>query len=125
MVEDEDLREVMEEEKRRGRRPLDPAERKRREELLKYLRDLIYDSDEVRFVAAIRAHGLREGTPQFEVAADLARGAEEVPLAILPNSPTHASCFSAGRCAIQPANNRQVSGLSLPAWESALVGFSS
>ena len=63
-----DLRQVMEEEKRRGRRPIDPAARKRRTELLRYLRNLIHEADERRFREAIRAHGLRDGTEEFEVA---------------------------------------------------------
>ncbi len=66
-INDEDLREVMDEEKSRGRRrPADPEARKRRKALLRDLRRLLKYGDEKDFVEAIRALGLKEGSPEFQ-----------------------------------------------------------
>jgi hypothetical protein len=54
---DEDIREVMAEEKRRGKRPHDPGAKKQRSERLGLSRDLLTISRENDFVEAIRRLG--------------------------------------------------------------------
>ena len=69
MVEDDDIRDVMADEKGRGRRQPHSAEAvRRRAKLLQALRPLFADMDEKRFREAMRTYGLREGSPEFEVA---------------------------------------------------------
>ena len=56
---DKDVHDVMEEEKSRGRRPLDLKAKKERAELLRYIREALESETEREFLEAIR--GLRLG----------------------------------------------------------------
>jgi hypothetical protein len=60
-----DLEEVMQKETRRGRRPIDLESRRNRDEKLKDLRKLLMIATEEEFIQAMRAVGLRDGSPQF------------------------------------------------------------
>jgi hypothetical protein len=59
------LDEVMKQEKQRGRRPIDFEAGKRRAQTLRDMRKLLESAREEEFVAAIRAAGLRDGSPEF------------------------------------------------------------
>ena len=64
---DPDLRDVMMQEKHRGRKHLLDLEAKRRQEaLLRDFKKLLEDGTEQEFVEAIRALGLQEGSDAFE-----------------------------------------------------------
>jgi hypothetical protein len=63
-----DLEEVMRQEKRRGRRPIDFEAGKRRAQTLSDMRKLLERANQEEFVAAIRAAGLRDGSPEFSEA---------------------------------------------------------
>lgn len=66
---EEDLRDVMEEEKSRGRRrPTEAAARRERARLLRGFRELLALDDERAFCAAIRELGLKDGSPEFREA---------------------------------------------------------
>ena len=60
-----DLEEVIRKETRRGRRPIDFEERRRRGERLKELRKLLELATEEEFVKAMRAVGLRDDSLEF------------------------------------------------------------
>jgi hypothetical protein len=62
---EQDLREVIGEEGRRGRRPIDLGARRERKEKLFTLRKLLEIGTEAEFVKAMRAFGLREDSPEF------------------------------------------------------------
>ena len=70
MVEDDDLREVIESEKRRGvrRRPLDAKARSERKRVREDLRALISRGDEQAFVNYLLESGQKEGSPEFQKA---------------------------------------------------------
>jgi len=59
------LDEVMKQEKQRGRRPIDFETGKRRAQTLRDMRKLLERATEEEFVTAIRAAGLRDGSPEF------------------------------------------------------------
>lgn len=69
-----DLEEVMRKETRRGRRPIDLESRRKRNEKLKDLRQLLMIATEEEFIRAMRAVGLRDGSPQFLEALRIWRG---------------------------------------------------
>jgi hypothetical protein len=60
-----DIDEVMKQEKRRGRRPIDFETGKRRAQTLKAMRKLLESASEEEFVTAIRAAGLHDGSAEF------------------------------------------------------------
>jgi hypothetical protein len=68
---DDEIRDVMAEEKSRGRRPIDIAARREREELMKILRELIREGDKEGFLQAMRAYGWSDETPEFQRALRL------------------------------------------------------
>ncbi len=59
---------MMRSESRRGKRPIDIEERRRRTELQREFRLLLESGTKDDFVSAIRALGLREKSPEFEQA---------------------------------------------------------
>ena len=68
MVSEEDkIREVREEEERRGRRPLDIEERKKRERILRSFREALQKNDRALFEEVI-VHdlGFEPGSPEYE-----------------------------------------------------------
>lgn len=69
-----DLHEVMKQEKRRGRRPIDFEAGKKRAQILRDMRKLLENATEEEFVAAIRAAGLHDGSPEFLEALRIWRG---------------------------------------------------
>ncbi len=64
----QDTEDVIRSETRRGRRPIDIEERRRRTELRREFRFLLENGTKDDFVKAIRALGLRETSPGFEQA---------------------------------------------------------
>ena len=62
----QDLEDVMRAESRRGKRPIDIEERRRRTQLQRDFRTLLEEGSKEDFVKAIRALGLRDGSPEFE-----------------------------------------------------------
>ena len=69
MTQEDDIREVMDDEKTRGRRqPGRLASRKIRKERTKTVRELLAIRDRNEFVAAIIEFGLRPGSAEFETA---------------------------------------------------------
>ena len=69
MDDSDDLKDVYAEEKGRGsRRRVDATARKEQRELLNDLRLLLESGDERKFLEAIRALGLKDGSPEFEKA---------------------------------------------------------
>jgi len=56
---------VMKKETRRGRRPIDLDARRKRGEMLSDFRKLLTLATEEEFIQAMRAVGLRDGSPQF------------------------------------------------------------
>ena len=70
-----DLKEVMREEKQRGRRrPIDFEAAKERAQLLRNMRKLLESATEEEFLTAIRAAGLHDGSPDFLEALRIWRG---------------------------------------------------
>jgi hypothetical protein len=63
---DDDIREVMAEEKSRGRRPHDSKARKRKQDELEIIRGLFATPREEDFVRAIRALGYGDDPKQLE-----------------------------------------------------------
>ncbi len=70
----DDLSEVIRQEKQRGRRPIDFEAAKQRAQLLKDMRKLLETATEEEFLVAIRAAGLRDGSPEFWEALRIWRG---------------------------------------------------
>ena len=60
-----DLEDVMRKETRRGRRHIDLDARRKRVQMLNDLRKLLTVATEEEFIQAMRAVGLRDGSPQF------------------------------------------------------------
>ena len=67
----QDLEDVILAESRRGKRPIDIEERRRRAQLQRDFRALLEESSKEGFVKAIRALGLRDGSPEFEQALSI------------------------------------------------------
>jgi hypothetical protein len=61
----QDLEDVIKKETRRGRRPIDLDARRKRVEMLSDFRKLLTLATEEEFIQAMRAVGLRDGSPQF------------------------------------------------------------
>ncbi len=76
MAEDskDDIEEVMKQERRRGRRPIDFESGKERAQTLRDMRKLLESASEEEFVAVIRVAGLRDGSPEFLEALRIWRG---------------------------------------------------
>lgn len=66
-----EIREVMAEEKSRGRRPIDVASRRERRTLLADLGRFVRTRDERAFIETIRARGIQEGSPRFRELLEL------------------------------------------------------
>jgi hypothetical protein len=64
----QDLQDLMRSETRRGKRPIDIEERRRRAELQRDFKFLLDEGSRDEFVKAIRALGLQIGSPRFEQA---------------------------------------------------------
>ncbi len=67
----QDLEDIMRSETRRGKRPMDIEERRRRAELQRDFKFLLESASKEEFVKAIHALGLRDGSPQFEQALSI------------------------------------------------------
>jgi hypothetical protein len=67
----QDLEDVIRAESRRGKRPIDIEERRRRAQLQRDFRTLLEEGSKEDFVKAIRALGLRDGSPEFEHALSI------------------------------------------------------
>lgn len=63
-----ELDDVIREETRRGRRPIDIEERRRQAQLKRDLRIYLRIGTEQEFLEAMRALGLRDGSPQLKEA---------------------------------------------------------
>lgn len=66
----QDLKDVIKEEGRRGRRPIDIGTVRKKRERQALLKKLLTLSTEKEFVEAICAFGLVDGTPEFSAALD-------------------------------------------------------
>ncbi len=66
MAEEDDLHEVMEADRRRGRRPIDIAARRERDEIRKVLIELLKAGDEKGFMQAMRAYGWSDDSAEFQ-----------------------------------------------------------
>jgi hypothetical protein len=68
MIADDDLRDVMAEERSRGvkRKKIDAEQRRKRDQVKRDLADVLASGDEIAFMKILRATGLKDGTPQFE-----------------------------------------------------------
>ena len=73
MAEEKDLHEVMEADKRRGRRPIDIAARRERDEIRKLLLELLKAGDEKGFMQAMRAYGWSDDSAEFQRALKIWR----------------------------------------------------
>jgi hypothetical protein len=61
-----ELEDVIQQEMRRGRRPIDLQERRRRRELARYCKSLLeFGTTEEELLGVLRATGLRDGSPEF------------------------------------------------------------
>ena len=65
MIDEEDLRDVMSEERSRGRRPRDTAELKKRRELRGRLRRVLSNGDRGALVRILKDAGHEEGSEEF------------------------------------------------------------
>jgi hypothetical protein len=66
VAKENDIRDVMKEERSRGRRPIDIEARREREELLRILRELLRERDREGFLQAMRAYGWSDDSPEFQ-----------------------------------------------------------
>jgi hypothetical protein len=68
MPADDEIKDVMAEERSRGitRKKVDAAERRKRQETKRNLADVLASGDEIAFMKILRATGLKDGTPEFE-----------------------------------------------------------
>jgi hypothetical protein len=64
---DDDLKDVMDEDKRRGKRPVDLDERRRRKQLVRGFKMLLQrkPADEDQLKSGLRALGMRDGSQEF------------------------------------------------------------
>lgn len=82
MAEDNDIQDVIKEEKGRGRRRFDSAARERRRRLLQAYRDLIREGDEEAVRAYVVKHlGFPEGSEQYEAVLAAWREGQKKPRA--------------------------------------------
>lgn len=70
---DDDLGDVLGAETRRGRRPIDPEQRRRRNRLVRLALKAIQDKDERGFLSVLREGGVKDGTAEFAEALRLFR----------------------------------------------------
>ena len=63
--EQNDVDEVMKQEKQRGRRPIDFEARRKRAQLLRDMKKLLETATELEFLEAMRAAGLRDGSHEL------------------------------------------------------------
>lgn len=75
MPKPDDLGQVIREERRRGRRPVDESRRKARESLIK---ELFEEEDEASFLESIRALGLQQGSGAWKEALSAWRDEQRV-----------------------------------------------
>jgi hypothetical protein len=75
MTEDDSIREVIEQEKRRGsrRRPIDPKARDEARKFREDLKTLIDAGDEQALIRILIARGLKEESPEFQNALRIFR----------------------------------------------------
>jgi hypothetical protein len=68
MPADDEIKDVMAEERSRGvtRKKIDVAERRKRDQVKRNLADVLASGDEIALMKILRATGLKDGTPQFE-----------------------------------------------------------
>ncbi len=66
----QDIEDVVKEESRRGRRPVDIGTIRMKRERIALLKRLLAVATEEEFIEAIRAFGLVDGTPEFSEALD-------------------------------------------------------
>jgi len=68
MPADDEIKDVMTEERSRGktRKKIDVAERRKRDQVKRNLADVLASGDEIAFMKILRATGLKDGTLQFE-----------------------------------------------------------
>jgi hypothetical protein len=71
---DQDLQDVIHEETRRGRRPVDIGTVRLKRDRIALLKKLLTLATEEEFIEAIRAFGLIEGSKEFSQAMDAWRG---------------------------------------------------
>ena len=77
MTENDEIRDVMEEERRRGRRRYDVAAHDKRRAVLRAYRELLRESDEEGFRDYVQKHlGFAEGSEQFEAVLSAWREAQ-------------------------------------------------
>ncbi len=69
-----DIEEVRRSESRRGKRPIDLEERKKKKSLLRDMEEHLRIETEQEFAAAMRASGLKEGSPEYRMALAIWRG---------------------------------------------------
>jgi len=69
-----DIDEVAQQERRRGRRPIDFEARKKRAQQLRDTRKLLETATEDEFLTAMRVAGLRDGSPELSEALRIWRG---------------------------------------------------
>ena len=75
-----DLQDVIKEESRRGRRPLDPEAQRAPSERLDSFQKLLEIGTEEELVKAMCAFGSREGSKQFLASLEIWRGHRSYPL---------------------------------------------
>lgn len=71
MSEDEEIRDVMREERSRGRRPIHIDERKKARRLLERIRRAILDGDERALVKILHEAGHEEDSQEFQTALNI------------------------------------------------------
>jgi hypothetical protein len=69
-----DIEEVRQAESRRGKRPIDLEERKRKKSRLRDMEEHLRIETEQEFAAAMRACGLQEDSPKYRAALAIWRG---------------------------------------------------
>ncbi|MGH9794161.1 MAG: hypothetical protein ACRD5G_05255 [Candidatus Acidiferrales bacterium] len=77
MAEDDDIKDVMEEDRHRGRQRYDVAAHDKRRALLRAYRELLRESDEEAFRQYVQKHlGFAEGSEQFDAVLSAWREAQ-------------------------------------------------
>ncbi len=73
MSEEEDIRDVMKEERSRGRRPIDAAEVRKNQRLREDVRKVILSGDERALIKILHEAGLQEDSREFQNALNVFR----------------------------------------------------
>jgi hypothetical protein len=68
---DQQIKDVIEEESSRGQRIADPVERRKHQRRVREVKLALKRKDRRTIVEAIRAYGLKEGTPEFRKAVEI------------------------------------------------------